>query len=261
MSNIYLNLNSSPWFENSAFRRFDKHEKHITRTFFYDVLLLVFDGVLRFYEDGKLIELTKGQYYIQRAGLFQEGKLPSSSPYYYFVHFNGEFTESPVNSLPISGTFDMDKMMHYIKKLHDAEHSHKSTLIAKTGLFYTLLDKLSTPYISPQNENSVEHRLYEYLSTHFTEQVKIKDISKEFSYSEDHIIRAFRKTYGVTPHKHLTDLRIQYAKELLTTTDRPIQRIAEDCGYTDISVFYKCFFKAVGATPIDYKKHKITAVP
>ena len=75
-------------------RQFLPEERHIDRLCGEDVLLLVRKGVLRFHEDGVLVELHAGEYYIQRAGLYQQGLLPSDAPNYFFVHFHGVFKKA-----------------------------------------------------------------------------------------------------------------------------------------------------------------------
>ena len=59
-----LNLELLPVYCGSSFRYFEPGEKHVTRVFTQDVLLLVFEGVLRFSENGRPIEVGKGEYYI-----------------------------------------------------------------------------------------------------------------------------------------------------------------------------------------------------
>ena len=45
---------------------------------------------------------AKGEYYIQKSGLFQEGVIPSSDAFYYYIHFHGKYVDSK-NAVPISG--------------------------------------------------------------------------------------------------------------------------------------------------------------
>ena len=58
-----------------ATKQFAPNEVHVTRIYGYSVLILMMEGVLRFCENGTLVELKKGEYYIQRANIFQNGYL------------------------------------------------------------------------------------------------------------------------------------------------------------------------------------------
>ena len=77
-----INLNHPIDYKCASFRYFDPGERHVTRICKEDVLLLVFEGVLRFSENGVPCEVNASQYYIQNHYTFQTGEYPSSSPRY-----------------------------------------------------------------------------------------------------------------------------------------------------------------------------------
>jgi AraC family transcriptional regulator of arabinose operon len=49
---------------------------------------------------------------------------------------------------------------------------------------------------------------------------------------------------------------MEYAKQLLTTTDLSAIEIAERCGYTDYSHFSRVFAKYACVSPAKYRKNK-----
>ena len=63
-----INLERPITYKYASLRYFLEGEHHVSRLCRDDVLLLVFDGVLRFTEDGKPYEIHKGEYHIQRHG-------------------------------------------------------------------------------------------------------------------------------------------------------------------------------------------------
>ena len=84
-----LSLNKPITFKTSSHRYFYKGERHVDRICVENVLLLVYDGELAFGEDGKIVKVKKGEYYIQRAGLKQSGDVENDAPNYYYIHFEG----------------------------------------------------------------------------------------------------------------------------------------------------------------------------
>lgn len=70
---FYLKRSSSLFLRICDVKRFQSNEYHITRIYNYSVLIVMMEGILQFYEDGILHTLYPGDYYIQRAGLLQEG--------------------------------------------------------------------------------------------------------------------------------------------------------------------------------------------
>ena len=69
----------------ASLRYFDEKEYHVDRVCSDDVLLLVFEGVLRFSEDGVGYEIHPGEYHIQKHNSIQKGDRPSDSPKYLYV--------------------------------------------------------------------------------------------------------------------------------------------------------------------------------
>lgn len=86
-----LNMDSLPAYRFSSFRHFEKGEKHMYRVFREDVLLLVMDGVLRFHEDGVPVEVGRGEFYIQKHGLEQDGVEPERCSALFFYSFRRRF--------------------------------------------------------------------------------------------------------------------------------------------------------------------------
>ena len=56
---MYLSDSAPMALKLCSMKHFEPNEFHITRIYAYSVLILMLEGVLRFYEDGKLITLTK----------------------------------------------------------------------------------------------------------------------------------------------------------------------------------------------------------
>lgn len=63
---IGINLDKPMEYVYASFRYFEEGEKHTTRICKDDVLLLVFDGILAFTEDGVDVSVGAGEYYIQK---------------------------------------------------------------------------------------------------------------------------------------------------------------------------------------------------
>lgn len=68
--------------------------------------------------------------------------------------------------------------------------------------------------------------------------------------------RRFRLATGQAPKEYVTECAIRRAVKLLLDTDRKITDIAETVGFPEISTFNRCFAKATGITPREYRKKK-----
>jgi len=70
----------------------------------------------------------------------------------------------------------------------------------------------------------------------------------------EHTTRSFRRYLGQTPTEYINNLRLQYAENLLLTTDRPVTAIGLEAGFQDASYFSICFRRKFGASPAEFRR-------
>jgi AraC-like DNA-binding protein len=67
--------------------------------------------------------------------------------------------------------------------------------------------------------------------------------------SRFHFARRFKHYVGVSPHHYFTGCRLNRARELVQTTDRPVAAIARELGFADYAYFCRVFRRVVGTSP------------
>ena len=252
---MILDFSPSPNFSSCSTKVFLQNEIHITRRYKRSVLILMLGGVLRFMEDGKEITLEKGEYYIQRQGLFQEGVPLDDPPIYFYIEFYGHYSDGE-NGLALRGSFSPEKLSGITEALESLFKDHKANFFLLNSYTCRIFSELleSTP---PLNEKTNTARLIKnYISSQYYTQTKISDIAKKFGYADDYIIRIFKETYGLTPHKYLTNMRLEHAKWLLENTDKTADEIGTSIGYNDFSTFFRAFKSAYGVSPSEIRRQK-----
>lgn len=233
-----LNINKLPTYIFSSYRSFKENEHHISRKINESVLILMIDGELNFEENGILKTLRKGDYYIQKPNIYQTGKKVSKLPKYYYIHFNGEYGETGLNE---TGKFYYEKIQDYINKL---ELLDEKDFFEKNLYFHLILESLLI-----KKENSIAEQIKIYLINNYQEKKSLINIANKFNFSENHIIRIFKKTFKVSPYQFLLNYRLEKAKQLLITTEMDCLEIAYLVGFDDYSVFYKAFKKKYLVSP------------
>jgi len=89
----------------------------------------------------------------------------------------------------------------------------------------------------------------DYIQAHFSEDVNLNELSRVACLSPYHFHRAFKHTFGITPKKFVTGLRIEKAKWLLLHRSYSVQSICNDVGFKDVSSFTRLFTSYTGQTP------------
>ena len=246
-----IDLNQPIEFHHASMRYFKESEYHITRVCSDDVLLMVYEGVLRFEEDGKFNEIRPGQYHIQQHGGYQRGVQPSDAPKYLYVHFWGEWSERS-EALPRTGSYSCEKVFELMEKMDVLSHN-ESTLTERTSVFLQILTNL---YRANQVYD-LTNLMADYIAKNVQKPVSLAQLSEEFNYSKNHIINLFKKEYGMTPNDYLIKKRIEKAQWLLESTDETMDSIASQCGFSDYSHLYKAFIKVKGQSPGVWRKQKL----
>lgn len=234
----------------ASMRYFREGEHHVTRTCREDVLLLVYEGVLRFEEEGVSYELHPGQYHIQKQNTFQQGREASSSPRYLYVHFLGTWADGE-HVLPADGTFSCEKLFETMEKMDYMVHNN-CTLTECAGAFFQIL----TALYQDNQVQKLENYIADYIARNLQNPISLELLAGEFNYSKNHIINIFKRAYQMTPVEYLIDRRVKRAEWLLEATGDTLEKIAEQCGFSDYSHFYKAFVKIHGKTPGQWRREK-----
>lgn len=93
-----------------------------------------------------------------------------------------------------------------------------------------------------------------FMKLHFRENVSLVDVAAAVHLNPSYFCKIFAQEMGITPKKYLSDLKISYAKKLLTSTDLGITEICFACGYRSVSNFLCYFKKSEGLSPTEYRQ-------
>ncbi len=131
------------------------------------------------------------------------------------------------------------------------------------SIFYNILSLLIQQQPSdhnylPKNKLAEVRAAASYIRLNYTDRdLNTKVLSGMNNMSEQYFRYLFKKVYGSSPVKYINSIRIDTAKELLSTNDYSIGRIAEIVGFPDIYYFSNMFKKETGVNPSDYRKSVI----
>lgn len=110
------------------------------------------------------------------------------------------------------------------------------------GILIITLARLNTyrekNYASQSSERM--DQILSYITEHY-QDITLTDAAEKFGYNPAYLSRRIREYSGRTFKQLLTDYRLNMSLLMLSEGQKTVDEIAWDCGYQDLSTFYKAF--------------------
>jgi AraC-like DNA-binding protein/mannose-6-phosphate isomerase-like protein (cupin superfamily) len=114
-------------------------------------------------------------------------------------------------------------------------------------------EKLQTTVGKNANIDKLFMDSISYIVGNLSSKITIDSLAHKAGLSRTEYIARFRYITGKAPKQFITEKRMNVAKTLLKTTDKSVNKIAEETGFYDAAHFSKTFLSFVGVTPTDYR--------
>ncbi|MEH6564152.1 MAG: helix-turn-helix domain-containing protein [Halopseudomonas sp.] len=97
-------------------------------------------------------------------------------------------------------------------------------------------------------------QIQQWLESNFAEKFRFEDVASRHGMSIRNFMRRFQQATGDKPLQYLQRLRIEMAKNLLSTSPLSIKTISYDVGYEDASFFARLFRQHTQQSPNQYRR-------
>ncbi len=92
-------------------------------------------------------------------------------------------------------------------------------------------------------------KVFSYISNNYSQRIALHTLAELAYMSPNYFSTFFKQSTGFTPIEYINKIRVSKSIELLRETDFTIARIAEDCGFTNLSNYNKIFRSLTETTP------------
>lgn len=267
---------------------------HFSRCINEWVLYVIRDGDLYLQEDGVRYHLSVGDFFLLEPGLTHEGYQRAACDYYYahFTHpdmcraaderqaiallaekrkkslvgYNLEAVDStpPITYLPKQFRLTGGEFKAQLRAAVDCYDSREDDYKRRTStLLHSFLLQTAHEHLLSRNSaqgrklrksDVIAEQLLRYLNQNYTKHLTSTEIEELFESNFDYLNRVFSSLTGSPIFTYLNILRINNAKQLISTTDLPFSEIAYLVGIEDRYYFSKLFRKSTGMSPTEYYK-------
>lgn len=162
---------------------------------------------------------------------------------------NNNIPQSNVLHFPADSTESI-----YIMNMLESDIKYRDNVISgyMNLLMPHILERMT---LLPWNskENSTLRHILNYCHEHYTEHITLDDLSANLHLSKYYISRTMNNKIGISFNDYINTLRINFACDLLTQTDKKIADISEESGFGTIRSFNRVFYDIKGVTPQEYR--------
>ncbi|WP_214318178.1 GlxA family transcriptional regulator [Nonomuraea sediminis] len=114
--------------------------------------------------------------------------------------------------------------------------------------------QFSVPLSQPPASRRDIDELRMFIADHLDGDLSAEALATRMCLSERHFARVFRQETGTTPAAYVEAARVEAARRLLESTDRPLDQVATACGLGSVETLHRALRKQIGTTPAAYRR-------
>ena len=95
--------------------------------------------------------------------------------------------------------------------------------------------------------------IIKYINDHFQEDIQVNDITTKFNISHVTLNKQLKQSNNMSMGKYLNLVRLMHARELLLSTNKPIELVAFESGFSNARVLNRNYKKWKHCTPTEYR--------
>ena len=232
-------------------------------------LLFCVEGQLFVWLSGKKIILNPGDAVFINSNMIHSSQSPDKNiiivlqaplPFMESIS-NGKYHEEVI--IEINKNLSNGEIEAILEKILDESSDDWVRSIEHLSSIYYLFFLLFRDFsVTTNKENLILTERYldrlakitSYIKEVHTGECNLTQVADEFGFNPSYMARFFKKYMGMTFKEYLNMLRLNSAYKLLMRTDKTIEEIALESGFSNSKSFSSSFKKMYELTPFHYKK-------
>jgi AraC family transcriptional regulator len=172
-----------------------------------------------------------------------------------------EFERSGAGVLPAELAASLIHLLECAKRHLDQDREMaKASISRAASLLQVEFDRTNADSESGPSQGALVawqvNRVRAYIEAHLETSIQIRDLAAVARRSTAYFCRAFKATFGETPHSFVVGRRLHRAAELMLTSDDPLSQVALACGFADQAHLCKMFRQRHGQSPAAWRRQR-----
>jgi AraC-like DNA-binding protein len=156
--------------------------------------------------------------------------------------------------LPLKGAGDFTRVRALLKRayavLSDKGPGFQTEL---AGLALSLLVAMGDA-AGGRTQSPLDH-VVQYMQRSVGTRLSDVELANTAGCSVPHFHRLFKASYGSAPGDYFLRMKMEHAKQLLSTTALSVKAVAHEMGYRDPAYFSEIFTRKVGMSPVRFREN------
>ena len=128
-----------------------------------------------------------------------------------------------------------------------------------TSLLYLLLHQIcqssqQNEVLSPSTVEKLEKSMDHIHTNYKNEHISIRYLAELSNVSETYFRRQFKTIYHISPNRYITNLKMEYASQMLRSHLYTVTEVSERTGYSSVKYFERVFKQSYGCTPSEFMR-------
>lgn len=153
----------------------------------------------------------------------------------------------------VKQAIELDVTSYILKLTSEPDEIERELLKAKEFLKRFDGRKESEEQEGKTGQNQRLTAAISYLEKHYAENISLLQVAESVGVTPNYLGKMFLKYRNCTFTDELKRLRIKEAKRLLDDPSCRIYEVAEQCGFANVTYFFRVFKKYEGCTPTEYR--------
>ena len=185
----------------------------------------------------------------------------------YFSETENEFFTKMLSKKVITPTAaNKNKVLEILEKLEKLStvDTPESTVFIKSLTLELLClmcekDNVTLTTVSPSEDLDrppILNNILKYIENNLQNDLSLKKIADEFFISYVYLCKLFQTYMPFSVNRTIENYRINKARDLLQKTNKSIEQISEECGFSSANYFSLAFKRNTGLSPLNYRKYE-----
>lgn len=199
-----------------------------------------------FYKDNILYEINEKEAFLICPDEVTTYMADLENPWYYiWIGFDGKLAKE-LNKLESPVIKKETNLFEEMLALSEISNTRSEYLAGKLFLYFSQI-------LDTQKKDDVISRVSDFIELNYMKPLQIEEIAAMVNLERHYLSRIFKAHTQKTMKQFLTEKRMREAKRFLSR-GHSVKETAMMVGYEDVFVFSKAFKKAMGKSPVFYKK-------